>query len=638
MSLRTTFHAAFATLLFIGASVAPLLGQSAYDPQGGEFSITGALPGDQVNASLGLGPAGGYLVWQDNHTDGDGSGISAVRLDSSGTAAFDVFRVNSIGAGNQENPAVARLKNGSHFIVWQGGAAARQDILGQVLNPDGVFASPADILVNSHVSSGKLAPAVAALEGGNAVVTWASYAQDDAANPLRVRRGLQGVYARLFSPAGVALSPEFQVNQTIEFNQRTPAVAGLEDGSFIAVWITERLSGFGESEELVGVDVMGRIFNGLNGAPLGSEFQINTSTNLCAHPSVTGVAGGGFTVAWSERDLGDVEASWDISARHFSSALPASGQAVMTVNSYTYGDQYRPVLRGAGDQQLIVWSSMGQDGSHEGVFGQFLARSQKLGAEFQANTTSVSRQFYPTLAAQSENSFTVVWSSFVGGVGGVDLIAQRYAVGIPKPGAPVVSALSSFELLIAWPQLAGFEVAEYLLYINGQPTPVATDDIFHRLSGLLPGSRHTVRLAYRLADGRVSPISDEVAGTTWGADQNFDGMPDDWQRLHFGDNPALWPSPWVDSDGDGVSNRDEFLAGTNPNDAASVLKVALLNSPQGWRIRWETMPGLIYRVQTSENFNHWTALGGLRFAAGHTDSIFIEPSNGMAYYRIIRIR
>lgn len=58
-----------------------------------------------------------------------------------------------------------------------------------------------------------------------------------------------------------------------------------------------------------------------------------------------------------------------------------------------------------------------------------------------------------------------------------------------------------------------------------------------------------------------------------------DGLADDWQVLHFGeDNPLA--APEVDADGDGQDNQFEFTAGLLPNDATS-----------RFRIRIESVPG-----------------------------------------------
>jgi hypothetical protein len=87
----------------------------------------------------------------------------------------------------------------------------------------------------------------------------------------------------------------------------------------------------------------------------------------------------------------------------------------------------------------------------------------------------------------------------------------------------------------------------------------------------------------------VSPVSAAATGVTWGTDDNFDGLPDDWQARFWTANVAAWPAANADSDGDGVSNLQEFLAGTNPMDASSVLKLSLSSSTQGWRLNWNAV-------------------------------------------------
>jgi len=92
-------------------------GQTVFHPQGGEYSLAGALPGDQVLPHVAIGRDGGLVVWQDNLTDEEGLGISARRLDSSLSPSFGRFRVNEQGAGDQERPRVALLANGGAVIV-----------------------------------------------------------------------------------------------------------------------------------------------------------------------------------------------------------------------------------------------------------------------------------------------------------------------------------------------------------------------------------------------------------------------------------------------------------------------------------------------------------------------------------------
>jgi len=68
-------------------------------------------------------------------------------------------------------------------------------------------------------------------------------------------------------------------------------------------------------------------------------------------------------------------------------------------------------------------------------------------------------------------------------------------------------------------------------------------------------------------------------------DPFFDGIPVSWREQYFGGNFSTnsQANALGDPDGDGASNFQEFLAGTNPTDAASVRALALLtvNPPGG---------------------------------------------------------
>ena len=55
------------------------------------------------------------------------------------------------------------------------------------------------------------------------------------------------------------------------------------------------------------------------------------------------------------------------------------------------------------------------------------------------------------------------------------------------------------------------------------------------------------------------------------ADNNLNGLGDTWELANFG---ALGVAPGADADGDGLSNQQEFLNGTDPLDASNVLRVA----------------------------------------------------------------
>jgi hypothetical protein len=108
---------------------------------------------------------------------------------------------------------------------------------------------------------------------------------------------------------------------------------------------------------------------------------------------------------------------------------------------------------------------------------------------------------------------------------------------------------------------------------------------------------------------------------------------------YWGPEYWTWPDPSADSDGDGASNKSEFIAGTDPTDANSVLRIRpLQRTPQGLFLNWNTQPGLMYQVQTAPYPDgSWTNLGGQRLARGVVDSMYVG-GNTTGYYRIVRLR
>ena len=74
------------------------------------------------------------------------------------------------------------------------------------------------------------------------------------------------------------------------------------------------------------------------------------------------------------------------------------------VNTYTTSDQRQPAIASLeGGGFVIVWSSLGQDGSYSGVFGQrFDEDGLAVGPEFQVNTTTDNTQGFSSVAALPE--------------------------------------------------------------------------------------------------------------------------------------------------------------------------------------------------------------------------------------------
>jgi hypothetical protein len=95
-------------------------------------------------------------------------------------------------------------------------------------------------------------------------------------------------------------------------------------------------------------------------------------------------------------------------------------------------------------------------------------------------------------------------------------------------------------------------------------------------------------------------------------DYNFDGLDDRFQRQYF----PLWTSPsaapGADPDNDGFNNQQEYIAGTDPTNAASVLKIdSVTETVTGTLLSWEGQPGKTYQVlsKAAANQTGWTPVG-----------------------------
>jgi hypothetical protein len=82
------------------------------------------------------------------------------------------------------------------------------------------------------------------------------------------------------------------------------------------------------------------------------------------------------------------------------------------------------------------------------------------------------------------------------------------------------------------------------------------------------------------------------------ADTDGDGMPDEWEVAHHLD-PADSADASMDGDGDGVTNLQEYLGGTDPEDAQSYLKIesiSLAGPPRTALLRFFACSGKTYTL------------------------------------------
>ena len=86
------------------------------------------------------------------------------------------------------------------------------------------------------------------------------------------------------------------------------------------------------------------------------------------------------------------------------------------------------------------------------------------------------------------------------------------------------------------------------------------------------------------------------ATIAFGPDSVGDGVTDSWRS--YWNLPANGSADNIDSDGDGLTNAQEYLAGTNPNDPTSTFTIqSVTNRGNGFLVNWPSVTGISYQVQ-----------------------------------------
>jgi hypothetical protein len=194
--------------------------------------------------------------------------------------------------------------------------------------------------------------------------------------------------------------------------------------------------------------------------------------------------------------------------------------------------------------------------------------------------------------------------------------APSAAQGLAVDGAPVARVIE-IDQDEDWYTFAAKPFVDYTITVSNATLFDAGLSRYARDGAVARAATHTLPEADVAALGwtalgalnrvyiRVSGLFEFTTGTYHVAvsssmlDADLDGLPDDWEMLHF--TNMTW-SANDDPDGDGMRNEAEWWLLTDPDDPLSTFQVtAMASTSNATEVTWQSSTGGLYIVQSSSN-------------------------------------
>ena len=331
--------------------------------------------------------------------------LYAQKLDAGGKKLWsvDVRVAHASGAANQWNAAVAVDGGGNTVVVWVDGRYGGANIYAQKLDAGGNKLWAPDVRINSDSGpADQYGPAVGVDGGGNAVVAWRDYRNDNG-----------DLYAQKLDAGGNRLWPaDVRVNSDSGAAvQRAPAVGVDGGGNAVVVW-DDRRNDDG--------DIYDQKLDGSGNKLWSADVRVNSDSGVAGqHKAAVVVDGAGdAVVVWDDGRSDNA----DIYAQKLDVGGNKLWAADVRVNSDsgTAGQKSPAVGVDGGENAVVVWEDYRNDDT--AIYAQNLdAGGNKLWAEDVRvdSDSETACHFPPAVAVDGGGNAVVVWE------GAMDIYAQR---------------------------------------------------------------------------------------------------------------------------------------------------------------------------------------------------------------------
>jgi type VI protein secretion system component Hcp len=180
------------------------------------------------------------------------------------------------------------------------------------------------------------------------------------------------------------------------------------------------------------------------------------------------------------------------------------------------------------------------------------------------------------------------------------------------------------------------------VFVISQTTEAGTDDLPSEKVGLgfrkitytyfaTPTKTHYASFDYETHTASSGSTGDGTPNP----DSDSDGLPDSWETtygLSVGTNDA-----GADPDGDGFTNREEYLLGTHPKSGSSFFKATVAPnpaSPGNFTVSWNAAAGKTYLVQWSPDLRTAFTTIATVTASSSAGSAPVPGNGTIGFYRV----
>ena len=450
------------------------------------------------------------------------------------------------------------------------------------------------ILPNASSAAGLVGDQVnahAAVSGSTAFVVW----QDNAVDG----DGL-GIGSRVLNLQTGSASPQIhRVNQQGLFNQENPTVLTLADGSAVVAWQSGK-----PGKQSIHARRLSRA-----GVPQGDEWVLSEAA-LGSHeaPVLAELPGRGFAMAWQA--IGSDGVSSKIHLQTFNaSGSPSTARRIIGTSALVDRSPTLSVLPNGA--LAVAW-----------VAEQASADVLSLGG--QATRREANSDIFAQILQADGTSVSPIWVN-----------------GSPSPcDRPSMATLPSGKLLIGW--------SEYDLDAKSSWDIRATTVT---ASGIIQGSPVTLNdfRAYDQTALRITAGSEGALAvwSTRGADGSglgvaakaitASGLPagDELVLNQTRKNDQFAPTAVATADGYRAIWSDFTGVSTGVDLSARDLKKTSVAARQKLNLSWETVVGAKYRLESSTDLVHWTAVQATQTATSTSQSASIDAgAAAQSYFRV----